>query len=405
MKIDYDTQELPHQEVTASNRWVRTQQVRLLYANTTVSLAATMVCAVTTALLLLPVANTDRLLAWVSAFAILTLLRLGLAQQFAKAGPEAQELPFWRDAFMTGVLLSGILWGALSVFLFPSESLTHQMFIAIILSGLCAGAVSSYSPWPMSFVIFAGPALAPFAVRIWFTGSPEHQYLTPIVILFLMILTRATMSAGKVLRNLLELQVKNAELTRALHYQATHDSLSGLVNHGEFQKRLERIASDETQPSQDYALIFVDLDLFKQVNDTGGHGAGDALLKDIAALLRSRSRSSDTVARVGGDEFAILLAGCPKPRAIEIGEQLREDIAGHLFNFEGRDYRVAASIGVAYGETGLHKPSGMLKAADAACYEAKESGRNRVHALPASDTFNCTGRFEITQLTATFSSS
>ncbi len=138
-------------------------------------------------------------------------------------------------------------------------------------------------------------------------------------------------------------------------------------------------------------------DLFKEVNDTGGHAAGDLILKGIANILKLQTRAGDTVARVGGDEFALLLDGCPQSRAQEIAEAIRENIGALKVAYEGRDYSVKASIGISYGQGGTHSATGMLKAADAACYSAKEDGRNRICINPASDLFQTTDRFELAQ--------
>ena len=110
-----------------------------------------------------------------------------------------------------------------------------------------------------------------------------------------------------------------------------------------------------------------------------------------------QTRAGDTVARVGGDEFALLLDGCPRSRAQEIAEAIRENIAALRVTYEGHDYSVKASIGISYGQGGTHSATGMLKAADAACYSAKEDGRNRICINPASDLFQTTDRFELAQ--------
>ena len=216
--------------------------------------------------------------------------------------------------------------------------------------------------------------------------------------LFLLMLQRIAAESGRNLRSLLELQTQNARLTHALHHQATHDSLVNLVNHGEFQRRLERLVNVSSGPHRDFSVIFIDLDLFKDVNDTGGHGAGDAMLKEVADVLCMHTRSRDTAARVGGDEFALLLENCAGEKALQIAEHVRRDIASVRLDYEGKIYTLGASIGVTYGQTGLQSANGVLKAADAACYAAKESGRNRVRMLPADEMFKTTGRFNIAQL-------
>jgi diguanylate cyclase (GGDEF)-like protein len=129
---------------------------------------------------------------------------------------------------------------------------------------------------------------------------------------------------------------------------------------------------------QPCCALFIDLDRFKQVNDTGGHAAGDALLRDIARELASRLRKADTVARLGGDEFAVLLPQCPIPQAQAIADKLRIAIETYQLEWEGQAHGVGASIGLV-AVNGTHASAAqVLRAADAACYEAKRQGRNRV---------------------------
>jgi diguanylate cyclase (GGDEF)-like protein len=142
----------------------------------------------------------------------------------------------------------------------------------------------------------------------------------------------------------------------------------------------------------------MDLDRFKAVNDSGGHAAGDALLRVIAGILRKHCRGTDTAARVGGDEFALLLPNCPRQRALDIGEHVRAEIEALTFRHDGREHTVGASVGISWGRAGLQSTSSLLKAADTACYRAKQEGRNRVCMLAANEMFQTTGRFDLLSL-------
>ena len=116
---------------------------------------------------------------------------------------------------------------------------------------------------------------------------------------------------------------RERRLGRALNYQATHDALTGLINRREFERRLQSAVEGARQSERSTrALIYVDLDQFKVVNDTCGHPAGDQLLKQITALLQARIRGSDTLARLGGDEFGLLLHDCAIDQAMKIAESL-----------------------------------------------------------------------------------
>jgi Amt family ammonium transporter len=168
-------------------------------------------------------------------------------------------------------------------------------------------------------------------------------------------------------------------LSRAVAHQATHDALTGLVNRTEFERRLTLMLEHARQHRREHALCYLDLDHFKVVNDTCGHGAGDELLRQLTMLLKTRVRERDTLARLGGDEFGLLLGECPLAEALSIAHALRELVQDFRFIWQQKTFRVGASIGlVAITATDTDLAS-ILSAADSACYVAKEQGRNRVH--------------------------
>jgi diguanylate cyclase (GGDEF)-like protein len=393
----FETQNLTLSNLADSADWTNSQQLRLTFQNAPVGFTAGIFCALVVVVLLWPVVDNQGLIFWLASIAILTLLRLMMQQRYTRNLPRITNYRLWHYGFVATAFASGCLWGSLSVFLFPETSLLHQACLTFILGGVSAGAVSVYAPLPGAYPFFVLPAMIPYAYQIWDLGESEGQPMAALIMLFVFILMRAARESRRHVCDILDLQVRNAELTRRLHHRATHDSLVDLVNHGEFNRRLERLTKDNRRENTEYSLVFIDLDLFKDVNDTGGHAAGDLILKGIANILRNHIRAGDTAARVGGDEFALLLDGCPHDRALEIAEALRAEIAAMTVTSDGIDYSVRASIGVSYGHAGKHSATGMLKAADAACYSAKEKGRNRVCINPASDLFQTTDRFQLTQ--------
>ena len=166
----------------------------------------------------------------------------------------------------------------------------------------------------------------------------------------------------------------------ALSYAATHDALTGLANRQHFEHSMaQQLASNAEAPS---ALLYIDLDGFKAVNDGASHAAGDRLLKDVAAILEARMRADDVVARLGGDEFAILLANCTHARAVGVAEEIRHRIEAHTLWWKGDPLCVGASIGVVAIDPAFQDPAAVVAAADAACYAAKRAGKNAVRAHP-----------------------
>jgi len=178
---------------------------------------------------------------------------------------------------------------------------------------------------------------------------------------------------------------ESRELNRRLSYHASHDVLTGLVNRREFETRLERALKSAKARETSYALCYIDIDQFKIVNDTCGHSAGDALLGQVGALLKSKVRWRDTLSRLGGDEFGVLLESCSLEEALRTAETLRESIRNFRYTWEDRTFRLSASLGVVPITADNEDVASMLSAADSACGAAKESGRNRVHCFEEND--------------------
>lgn len=165
---------------------------------------------------------------------------------------------------------------------------------------------------------------------------------------------------------------------RTLSFQATHDPLTGLINRREFELRMENLLRKQTTDNREHALCFIDLDNFKLINDACGHIAGDALLKMLAGRLREKIRDSDTLARVGGDEFGLILYSCETEHARIIGESLRKTLHEIDFQWDGYDFRISASIGIVPINSKTTLLNDALGSADTACYQAKEKGGDQL---------------------------
>ncbi|MDG4561461.1 MAG: EAL domain-containing protein [Candidatus Competibacter sp.] len=176
------------------------------------------------------------------------------------------------------------------------------------------------------------------------------------------------------------------QLARQLEHDATHDALTGLINRPEFERRLARALASARQYGARHALCYLDLDQFKIVNDTAGHTAGDELLRQVNAILTGMFRERDTLARIGGDEFGLLLDNCPLDRAQLIAQAVVSTIRDHRFHWEGRTYQIGASIGLVPITAEVQDTAQLLTQADVACYIAKELGRNRVHVYEWEDS-------------------
>jgi len=196
--------------------------------------------------------------------------------------------------------------------------------------------------------------------------------LTAVALLF------STLVARMVMRHI-------SEKNRQLAYQTSHDALTGLINRREFEHRVERAIAQAHTQAAIHALLYLDLDQFKIVNDACGHAAGDELLQQLAQIMLGSVRHRDTLSRLGGDEFGMLLENCPLDKAVEIANTLLTAIDTFQFAWADNTFTLGISIGVVPIDHSTTDIASTMSAADAACYIAKESGRNQVQIAHMGD--------------------
>jgi len=174
-------------------------------------------------------------------------------------------------------------------------------------------------------------------------------------------------------------------LTRQMTYQASHDALTGLVNRREFERRLQEAMDSAQTGNLGHALCYLDLDRFKAVNDTCGHTAGDNMLREVASRIKEAVRDSDTVGRIGGDEFALLLVGCPLEKARQIADDVVRSVNDYRFVWKDKIFNVGVSIGLVEIGQGGGAIEDLMSSADSACYVAKKQGGLHVHVYSARE--------------------
>lgn len=174
-------------------------------------------------------------------------------------------------------------------------------------------------------------------------------------------------------------------LQQQLSWNAAHDSLTGLINRREFELKVGAALGSAKHERTVHALLYIDLDQFKVVNDTCGHAAGDALLKAVSRLLHTHMREADIVGRLGGDEFGVLLLNCPPEHSRYLADEIRKSVKAFRFFWDASVFEIGVSIGMVEIDEDSKSLSELLSAADQACYMAKEQGRNRVHHYRETD--------------------
>jgi diguanylate cyclase (GGDEF)-like protein/PAS domain S-box-containing protein len=200
------------------------------------------------------------------------------------------------------------------------------------------------------------------------------------------IVTRdASGGASRVLGVDVDLTAARQHSARGAH-QESHDALTGLANRQEFERRLQELLDQRGQQRAEHTLCHVDLDRFQVINETCGPAAGDELLCEFAGLLKNRLRHRDTLARIGGDEFGILMQDCSVVHAEHVARALLETIEELRFNWRGESYSIGASIGLVAVSDEHETIAEILGAVDAACHAAKERGGHRIQVFSADDS-------------------
>ena len=220
------------------------------------------------------------------------------------------------------------------------------------------------------------------AVLVPVGGQPERS--VELSVSPLISETRATLGLVLVLHDTSELR----GLTRQMTYQASHDALTGLVNRRELERRLEEAMESAQTGDVSHALCYLDLDRFKVVNDTCGHTAGDNMLREVASIIKEAVRDSDTVGRIGGDEFALLLVGCPLQKARQIADDVVRSVSDYRFVWKDKIFNIGVSIGLVEIGRGGGTIEDLMNSADSACYVAKKQGGVHVHVYSAREEAN-----------------
>ena len=174
-------------------------------------------------------------------------------------------------------------------------------------------------------------------------------------------------------------------LTNEIQHRASHDTLTGLLNRQEFEYQLEKSISSASIHDVQHVLCYIDVNQFKIINTQAGHTAGDSILKEVARLLHSKTRSIDYIGRLGGDEFAILLVNHSLDNAKRTAQALTEEFQDRRFAWEGQSFELGLCIGIVPVTKESPEPAQMLTRAELACFSAKERGRNQVHVYRTDD--------------------
>lgn len=368
-------------QAATTAREIHAAQVALAYAAQPISLLMVMLIASILVLVLWPALPWQWLVGWWMVTALVSLLRWRLLSAYRVSDALTRITVDWERRFLVGVLASGLSWGAAGLFLFPEGDLPRQAFLCMVLAGMVAGAMSTLSALLPAAVLYGVLTLLPVAVRALLQVEQLANYMGLLVLLFLSVIVIGMRRLHATVKDSLRLRHERNRAQEHADRQAYFDQLTGLPNRRLVRDRLRRELARARRHQQRGALLSLDLDNFKTINDSLGQGVGNGLLVAIAARLRSCSREEDIVARVGADEFVVVLPDLGSTAALvarearRVAEKLLTLIAEPCMVGD-QQLQVSTSIGIAlFPDDGRHE-NDLLKHADTALYQAKRTGRN-----------------------------
>lgn len=331
--------------------------------------------------------NHAHLNIWAGYFFVITLLRL-TAVVFYKLDKRAEARAyFWSYICIIGALLGGTSWGALGMFFFAGANAPVQALMILMVAGVSAGSIPLSAAIPFSAILFLISSVVPFIITIA-TSENQTYYLFNFALfvylvysIFLSFKIYQLIKNSIVLRFENDLLVHNLEISnKKLEHAATHDPLTHGSNRRLFLDNLEKSLETAKQDKTITALFYLDLDHFKAANDKYGHHAGDVVLITVIERLKKFFRQEDMVARVGGDEFAIIVNNVKNRQQLEaIAKKICNLVALPIAIDHNTELHVTASVGISLYPYDGTQEEDLLQKSDQYMYMAKEQGGNDYH--------------------------
>ena len=367
---------------------VKAEQIRLLYHQGVPIQLLGVVTAVIAVVMFRNAVGSDLLYLWFFAVITVTALRLSLNYRFSQLPGNEIDLSRWGGFYMVGTCASGALWGTLSLFYSPGWPVEHQVVLFVIYTGIIAGAFTTNSSVRWAFRAFYLP---PVAILMYVMLSHVSRFgeLAALFAIYIVLMDISSRRYHQRLTESLRIRVANEVLAKALEKSnqrlkelSERDELTSLHNRRSMVHKLKDEWARLYRSGKPLSLLFIDIDYFKQYNDTYGHIQGDEVLKQAADVFRQHAkRAADMAARFGGEEFAIVLPETEHTVALQIAEQVRQGMESLKIEHIASSCSdcVTVSLGVATMMPARGKEVTALQSeADRALYEAKKNGRNRV---------------------------
>jgi len=332
--------------------------------------------------------NCDFLFIWYGLTSILTLIRVIFIKKYYSQSQKNTEInsALWSSLFLLSALVGGLSWGISSILLSYTTTHIQQAVVILTIAAVTAGSIITLSAIPLASFIFLITSLLPYAIEIFLLNNLAFAWSNFIFIIYMMYLIFLSIRMHAMIENLTYLHLENTELlenlsvaNKNLSHLATHDPLTNIDNRRLFYINLKQAMKRASRDNDLLAVLYIDLDNFKSVNDKYGHDIGDQLLISVANTIKNTIREIDLVSRIGGDEFTVILekVGSPKNTA-EIVSKICAALALPI-TIKEYTIEITASIGISLYPLNGTDAKALIKAADNAMYYVKQHGHNNFH--------------------------
>jgi diguanylate cyclase (GGDEF)-like protein len=358
---------------------VHTDRLRLLFRQSLMATFGSFIAACLLSWLHWERGDHDVINTWLTLVGGSSAVRLMMFLAYFRA-PVSQRTPLrWERVYWITLLTSGGIWGIGALVLMAKDDLLSQAITLLFTVGMSGSAVSTYSAYRSMTLTAIGLVLLPSTTWLLFQPLPMQRVLALSTLLFSVLVVRATRELSDALKTSFRLTHEMAQAHRIAEHAAQTDVLTGINNRRAFFERADQLLSYCRRHQRPLCVLVMDIDHFKAINDSYGHHGGDMVLRQVGTLLQSSFRAADLRGRIGGEEFAMLLADTPLQAGLDMAEQLRSDINQLVIELPGgQTLRLTASLGVAPAKLDSEDLPALLQRADEAMYRAKASGRNRV---------------------------
>ena len=340
-----------------------------------------------------PNMDNTRLFIWASFFVIIAMIRTIILLAFKREKSLENNINLWRNFYIFGSLLGGLSWGFAGIILFTHVTPIQQMLLIMMLAGISAGSVSLSSAIPNAAIAFLICSVLPFIINIALLGNHTYLLFDAALSLYLIYSIVLSIKASHLNFNSIILQFENdilvgdlssakeqLEITnKKLEVAATHDPLTRIANRRLFMLNLANAIQRAQQNKSMLALLFIDIDNFKQVNDLNGHHAGDHVLVVTVERLENLLETDKDLARLGGDELTLIVENAKSIDHIaELASKICK-ITSQPINVHNVDINVTVSIGISIYPNDSDNINSLISNSDNCMYYAKKHGRNRYH--------------------------